>query len=249
MESGLEGRVALVTGGGSGIGREAVLAFVRAGARVVVADLNLDSARTVADEAVAIGGKAAAVRVDVASEESVRDMVRATVDAFGQLDAAFNSAGIGEPATLLDVTEAQWDRMFAINVKGILYSMRQQILWMREHGGGAIVNAASKAGLGAVPGEAHYIAAKHAVVGLTRAAALEHAADAIRVNAIAPAFVDTPLIANAPRAALDAVAATTPLRRMAQPREVADAAVWLSSPAASYITGVILPVDGGLGAA
>lgn len=249
MESGLEGRVALVTGGGSGIGRDAVFAFVRAGARVVIADINIDNAKLVADEAAAFGGEVAAVYADVASEESVREMVRFTVDSFGQLDAAFNSAGIGEPATLLSVTEAQWNRVFAINVDGILYSMRHEILWMREHGGGSIVNAASKAGLGAIPGEAHYIAAKHAVVGLTRAAAVEHAGDTIRVNAVAPAFVETPMIANVPEEMLDAAVAITPLKRMAKPREVAEAAVWLCSPQASYVTGVILPIDGGLGAA
>jgi NAD(P)-dependent dehydrogenase (short-subunit alcohol dehydrogenase family) len=248
MKSGLEGRVALVTGAGSGIGREAAIAFAGAGARVAAADLNVDATRAVVDEIVGNGGEGVAIAVDVSSEASVKGLVQQATEALGGLDAAFNCAGVGHLARLLDVTDEQWDHLMSVNLKGVLYCLRHEILWMRAHGGGAIVNAASRASLGAIPNEVDYVVSKHGVLGLTRVAALEHAQDGIRVNAVAPFFVNTPMLAPFDSGFLEGARAMNPSGRLGEAHEIAEAAVWLCSPRASYVNGIALPLDGGFDA-
>jgi NAD(P)-dependent dehydrogenase (short-subunit alcohol dehydrogenase family) len=247
--SGLEGKVALVTGAASGIGRAAALGFVSAGARVAVADIDGAAAAALVTRITDAGGDAIAIEVDVASEASVAEMVKTTIAELDGLDAAFNCAGIlPRPARLLDVTQPQWDRVLAVNLTGTLHCLRHEILWMREHGGGAIVNAGSRASLGAIQDEVDYVVSKHGVLALTRVAALEHAGDGIRVNAIAPFFINTPMLAQVNGAILEGARGANPSGRFGEPHEVAAAVVWLCSPQASYISGVALPIDGGFDA-
>jgi NAD(P)-dependent dehydrogenase (short-subunit alcohol dehydrogenase family) len=246
----LAGKVTLVTGGGSGIGRAAALALARAGSAVVVADINGDSATETATLIRVTGGQADVVQADVTLAEQVEAMVAATVERFGQLDCAVNNAGIsGGLTSLLDCDEATFDRVMAVNVKGVWLCMQAQLRVMLQQGGGAIVNMASVAGLIGTPTLPAYGASKHAVVGLTRTAALSYATQGIRVNAVCPAFIDTPMvdafIEQEPGMA-DAVQQSAPIGRIGRPEEVAAAVVWLCSDAASFVTGAAMPIDGGL---
>lgn len=240
----LAGKAILVTGAASGIGRAAALLFAREGARVACADLA--DASEVAREA---GG--VAIRADVSDASSVAAMVEAAVAAFGRLDGAFNNAGVASDGVaaggerLADVTDGQWARLVAVNLTGVFLCLRAEIRRMRGSGGGAIVNTASIAGLVAIPGASAYVAAKHGVVGLTRAAAWDHAADNIRVNAVCPGYVDTPLAHRGIERRREAILARNPMRRLGTPDEVAEAACWLLGDRAGYVTGMALGVDGG----
>ena len=246
----LEGRHALVTGGGSGIGRATCLALAREGAAVCVADRHGDAAREVAETIAAGGGRALALTADVADEAEVRDMVEEAVAAFGPLQACFNNAGIGVTGSigagrLLDEIESgDWQRMLAVNLTGVFLCLKHELRSMRAHGG-AIVNMASIGGLAALSaGAGPYVAAKHGVVGLTRQAALEYARFGIRVNAICPGHVTTPLIGDDPQR-LAALATMNPMRRLGAPAEIAEAVAWLLSDRASFVNGAAMVADGG----
>lgn len=245
-----EGRVALVTGGGSGIGAAAARIFAREGARVAVAGRTLAACEAVVAEIIAMGGEAIALRADVTSEAEVADMVADTVSAFGRLDAAFNNAGyLGEKASVTECSTEDWDRSFDVNVRGVWLCMKHEIPQMISQGGGAIVNTASGLAEFASPRMAAYVAAKHAVNGLTRSAALDFGPSNIRVNAILPGATRSPMLPghdDAADTALADLAAKVPLRRLGTPEDQAEVAVWLCSERAAYVTGVPLMVDGGV---
>jgi NAD(P)-dependent dehydrogenase (short-subunit alcohol dehydrogenase family) len=243
------GKSALITGAGNGIGRAAAVLFAKRGACVTVADLNQAAGRETVALIEAAGGKAIFIDGDVANEDCVRDMVARTVAAYGRLDCAFNNAGISHPR------DPQWDpesfeRTMAVNVTGVMHCLRHEIRQMRLQGGGAIVNTSSVGGMIAstTPSMPAYTASKHAVIGLTKSAALTCAREGIRVNAIMPGVTQTDMVrgvmAQGPevRQALENFA---PMGRMAQPEEIAEAALWLCSERASFVTGHALAVDGG----
>jgi NAD(P)-dependent dehydrogenase (short-subunit alcohol dehydrogenase family) len=246
-----DGRVALVTGAASGIGRATALAFAEAGARVVVADVLDEQGRQTVDLIEAAGGEAIFVAADVSGRHDVERLVRTTVETYGRLDCAHNNAGIegAAPAGTEFHTypEAIWDQVLAINLKGVWLCMQAEIGQMLGQGGGTIVNTASVAGLVGGFGGA-YSAAKHGVVGLTKVAALEYATRGIRVNAVCPGGIATPMLERvfARRPEVEQLfVAGEPVGRLGRPEEIAAAVVWLSSEAASFLTGVALPVDGG----
>jgi len=243
---GLEGKVALVTGAGGGIGRAAAEAFVRSGASVMVSDVNEAGCAETVALIEAMGGKAAFVRCDVSKADEVKAMVAATVATFGGLDCAFNNAGINR-ITDDQYDDAIWERDIAINLSGVMRCMREEAAVMLERGGGAIVNTASINGLVGNGGQPAYTAAKHGVVGLARHGALRWAKAGIRVNAVCPGVIETPmtapLVQNPEMKAL--IDGMTPMGRMGQASEIAEAVVWLCSPAASFVTGHAMVVDGG----
>ncbi len=248
----LKGKVALVTGGGSGIGKATAIIFAREGAKVMVADLNGEAAEQVKEEIIARGGEAATVQADVSREADARAMVEATVDAFGTLDVAFNNAGIeGLISPTHEYPVRDWQRIIDINLTGVWLGMRYQIPVMRENGGGAIVNTASILGLVAFENTPGYTAAKHGVIGLTKTAALENAKHGIRVNAVCPGFIETPLVmergvqAGRDPEVYEELKRLHPMGRLGQSVEIAEAVAWLSSNAASFVTGAALAVDGG----
>jgi NAD(P)-dependent dehydrogenase (short-subunit alcohol dehydrogenase family) len=248
MAGEFHGKVALITGGGSGIGRATALAFARAGARVVVADVRPEGGEETAALIRAAGGEAIVVRADVALAAEVEAMVAATVAAYGRLDIAFNNAGVASGgAFTADCAEEAFDRVIAVNLKGVWLCMKHEIAQMLRQGGGAIVNTSSVAGLVGFRGRGDYVAAKHAVIGLTRTAALEYAPQGIRVNAVCPGYVMTPLIEGVLRREPEHMArmvAAEPVGRLGQPEEIAAAVLWLCSDAASFVTGHPLVVDG-----
>ena len=247
----LEGKTALITGGGRGIGRATALLFAREGARVAVADQAADGAA----ETVALinrdGGQAISIAADVTKADAVAAMVAATVTAFGRLDCAFNNAGIapfqvgaGGKKTAAWSEEA-FDRMLEVNVKGVWLCLRAELEQMVKQGGGAIVNTASIAGLIGLPTSSAYVASKHAVIGLTRTAALEYAADRIRVNAVCPGFIETDMTRDTMARRGTELMAMVPFHRMGTADEIAEMVCWLSSDRASYVSGAAYTVDGG----
>lgn len=248
----LEGKVAVITGAGAGIGRASALLFAREGAAVTIGDLDVAAGEEAAARIRCEGGKAAFVPVDVAAPEQVERMVRVTVETFGRVDVLFNNAGVNFPATVVDVGEEAWQRSLDVNLKGVMLGSRHAIPEMLRTGGGSIINTASMLGLVASPRQAPYAAAKGAVVMLTRQMAIDYAPRNIRVNCLCPSEVNTEMnrrfIAESPdpEAELRRVLARIPMDRMAEPEEIASAALFLASEDSSYITGVALPVDGGL---
>lgn len=243
-----DGRVALVVGANGGIGRAVAHAFAASGARVVVAARRADALEDLAREITEHGGQALAVPTDVTDEAGVAHLVDRTIDTFGRLDAAVNNAAsAGHPPTpLAEISVDDCDRSISVGIRGLFLCMKHQLPAMLTSGGGAIVNMASTAGLEAVGGLAPYVAAKFAIVGLTRTAALDYADQGVRVNTLAPGPIHTDQLERAGERARAHVASTIPVHRLGQPSEVAEAAVWLCSPAASFITGATLPVDGGI---
>lgn len=245
----LAGKVAVVTGGTSGIGREAAVRLAREGAKVVVAGRRTEEGLAILAEIAKQGGAAHFVQTDVADESQVKRLIDETVATFGRLDIAFNNAGVEQMGALTDFNAADYRKTFDINVLGVFWSLKHEIPAMLKSGGGSIINTSSVAGHIGMPGVSIYVASKHAVEGITKTAALEFATHNIRVNAIAPAAIETPMIdrfAGAPGSeARQGLAAMHPVGRMGQPREVADAVVFLASDESSFVTGVSLPVDGG----
>lgn len=245
MAGQFEGKVALVTGAGSGIGRASAATFAREGAKVVVADINAEGAEETIRLIEAAGGEASFAKTDVSVAADTESLVEHAITTHGRLDYAHNNAGVlGAMSKTADCTEEEWDRIMGINLKGVWLCMRQEIPRMLENGGGAIVNTASVSGIVGVRSFPAYVASKHGVAGLTKAAALDYARAGIRVNAVCPGFIDTPLVGFT--ADDDKRGAMLPIGRLGTPQEVAEAVVWLCSDAASYVTGHTLVVDGAL---
>jgi NAD(P)-dependent dehydrogenase (short-subunit alcohol dehydrogenase family) len=245
-----EGKVALVTGGGSGIGRATSLAFAGEGAKVVVNDIEAEGGEETVRLIKSARGEAIFAKADVSKAAEVEAMVQRTIDTYGRLDCAFNNAGVGEPLKRLSKTsEENWDRVMATNLKGVYLCMKYELPVMFKQGKGAIVNTASLAGLKGLPGQAAYVASKHGVVGLTKSAAIEYATSGIRINAVCPGVIDTPLIApnmkdrpQVQKAYID----MEPIGRLGKPEEIAAAVLWLCSDEASFVVGSVFPVDGGV---
>lgn len=250
MANDYEGKVALVTGGGSGIGRATALKFASLGASVVVADINEAGAQETVSGITKLGGQAAAIAVDVSIGSQVKAMVDFTIETFGKLDCAFNNAGIeGEGGSIVDCSEENWARTIAIDLTGVFLCMKYEIPAMLANGSGTIVNTSSVAGLAGTPGLPAYGAAKHGVVGLTKGAAKEYAGHGIRVNAVCPGVIETPMVTrladdmSSTREAFDNL---HPIGRLGQPQEIAEAVIWFCSPASSFVTGHAMAIDGGL---
>lgn len=243
------GRVALVTGASSGMGLATARAFAEAGAAVTLTDIDEQALHSATDQLRDAGHRVLPVQCDVADEAQVAVAVAATVDAFGRLDMAYNNAGIQAPATdAADEPAELFDRVNAVNLRGIWASMKHELAQMRTQGSGAIVNCSSLGGLVGLPGRAAYHASKHGVIGLTRSAALEYAPRGIRINAICPGTIETPMVTRMINSGdLDAAeaAANQPIGRLGTAEEMAAAVLWLRSPAAGFVVGVALPVDGG----
>ncbi|MCO6419983.1 glucose 1-dehydrogenase [Siccirubricoccus sp. KC 17139] len=247
----LDGKSALVTGAGSGIGRATALAFAREGAWVAVADLTLDAAQRTLGAVEAAGGQGVAIACDVTDDAAVAAMVAAAVNAFGGLDCAFNNAGIAPyqvnatGVATADIEEAAWLRILDVNLNGVWRCLRHEVAQMRKQGGGAIVNTASVGGLVGLRGSSAYAVSKHAVLGLTKTAAIDHAADNIRVNAVCPGYIETPMTEESMRRAGERILGRVPMGRLGQPGEIAEAVVWMCSDRASFVTGAGWTVDGG----
>ena len=255
MAGRLEGRVALVTGAGSGIGKASALAFAREGAKVVVSDVAAESGEETVRFIQDAGGEAIFVKADVSKAAEVEALVSKAVEAYGRLDCAYNNAGILESPSVPthEYPEETWDRTIGINLKGVWLCMKYEVPQMLKQGSGAIVNTSSIWGLVGAGGFSAYVASKHGVAGLTKTAALEYAKAGIRVNAVNPGVIDTPMARGSigaisggdPQVEARIIAQMEPVGRMGTPDEVAEAVVWLCSDAASFVTGHTMTVDGG----
>lgn len=244
----LKDKVALITGGSSGIGRAVALAWAREGAKVVVSDVDRSGGGETVEQVRAAGSEAIFIAADVGKPEDCEALVRGAVEKFGRLDIACNNAGIGGPqAPTADYPLDGWAQVISINLSGVFYGMKYQLPAMLKNGGGAIVNMASILGAVGFAGAPAYAAAKHGVVGLTQATALEYSAQGVRINAVGPGFIHTPMISalEEDKAINDMLVAAHPIGRLGRAEEVAELVLWLSSDKASFVTGSYYPVDGG----
>jgi NAD(P)-dependent dehydrogenase (short-subunit alcohol dehydrogenase family) len=243
------GKVAFVTGAANGIGRATALAFAREGANVVVADVSEEGNQETSRMIEELGGRALAVRCDVSRAEDVKAALDKALDVFGRLDFAFNNAGVEQPITATsEITEEEWNRIIRINLTGVFLGMKYEIPLMLKQGGGAIVNTASGAGVKGFAGQAAYAAAKHGVVGLTKSAALDYASQNIRINAVCPGIIATPMMdrfTGGTHEGEQRVITQEPIGRMGKPEEIAATVVWLCSDAAAFVVGHAMVVDGG----
>ena len=247
----LDGKVALVTGAAAGIGRASAIAMAREGAAICVSDINEDGAAETAQLIADAGGDASSIRCDVTDAAQVKAMVEATIAAYGRLDAAVNNAGVSGYffQRLHEADDAMFEHVLNVNLRGVWHCLKAELNHMLPQGSGAIVNIASVAGLIGAPKAADYTASKHAVIGLTKSAAMDYAKSGIRVNAICPAYTDTAMVQGAIQgnpAMASIMARAIPMGRLGKPEEVAEAVVWLCSDAASFVTGHALVLDGGL---
>ncbi len=244
-----ENKVALVTGAASGMGLATARAFAEAGAAVVLADLDKDAVQAAAEELTSAGHRAIGVACDVADESQAAAMVQHAVTTFGRLDMAFNNAGIQvPPSDAADESAEDFDRVNAVNLRGVWASMKHELRQMREQGSGAIVNCSSLGGLVGLPQRAAYHASKHGVIGLTKSVAVEYAPKGVRVNAVCPGVIDTPMVADMLEGQAEAMAEIMkeqPIGRLGRADEIAAAVLWLCSPGAGFVVGVALAVDGG----
>ena len=249
MAGQLEGKVSLITGGGSGIGKASALAFARGGSKVVVADVNVEGGEQTVRLIQDTGGEATFVRADVSNSGDVSDMVSHAVQTYNRLDCAFNNAGIsGGRGRIHEYTEDDWSRVLNINLTGVWLCMKYEIIQMLNQGGGAIVNTASVMGLVGGSRSPAYGATKHGVVGLTKTGAVDYAQEAIRINAVCPGYIRTPMIEQgilSDPVAEERVVSRHPMHRLGTPEEIAEAVLWLCSDAASFVTGHAMTVDGG----
>lgn len=244
----MKNKVALITGGGSGIGRAVALAWAREGAQVVVSDVDQKGSEETVAMVEKAGANALFVPADVSKPEDCEALVRRTVDKFGRLDVACNNAGIGGPqAPTAQYPLDGWSQVMGVNLSGVFYGMRFQLAAMLKNGGGSIVNMASILGAVGFANSSAYAAAKHGVIGLTQTAALEYSAQGVRINAVGPGFIHTPMISAAEedKATHDMLVASHPIGRLGRAEEVAELVLWLSSDKASFVTGAYYPVDGG----
>lgn len=241
----LEGKVAIITGAGSGIGRATSIKFAQEGAKVVAVDVNVDGINETVKEIEQIGGVARGYKMDVTNRSEIEEVVKKTVKEFGKLDVLVNNAGITKDSTLKKMTEEQWDAVININLKGVFNCGQVAALQMIEQKSGVILNAASVVALYGNFGQTNYAAAKFGVVGMTKTWAKELGRKGIRVNAVAPGFIRTPMTAGMPENVLKGMEESTPLGRLGEAEEIANAYAFLASDEASYITGTVLSVDGG----
>ena len=239
-------KVAIITGGGSGIGKATALTFAREGAKVAVVDINLEAAKAVAGEIQSAGGEAIALPVNTADRASVDVMVKAVLDAFGRIDILINNAGILRDAQLLKLTEDNFDAVIGVNLKGVFNCTQAVAPHMVERGSGRIVSASSVVALYGNFGQTNYIAAKAGVIGMTKVWARELGRKGITVNAVAPGFIATDMIKDMPENIIQSLVDKVPLKRMGQAQDVANAYLWLASDEASYINGAVISVDGGV---
>ena len=247
MAGTMMGKTALVTGAASGIGRATALAFADEGANVVVGDINENGGKETVHLVQQARVKGLFVRCDVSKGEEVKDMVGRTVKEFGRLDFACNDAGIHQPLPepLTDVDEDMWDKIIAVNLKGVMLCMKHEVPPMLKQGGGVIINIASLGGLIAEPGSYAYTASKHGVMGLTKVAAFQYARDGIRISAVCPAVIETPMVAMAPEEVKEYLKSLHPIGRFGKPEEVAGAVIWLCSDLSAFVTGTGVVLDGG----
>jgi NAD(P)-dependent dehydrogenase (short-subunit alcohol dehydrogenase family) len=248
MAGTMEGKIALVTGAGSGIGKAIALAFAQEGASVVVADVDSLGGEETVSKIKDLGGRGKFLKCDVSRKADVQTLVAETINEFGQLDFACNNAGVHhpKPESFTEIEEEEWDRITATNLKGVFFCMQSEILQMQKQGGGVIVNVASMAGIVAEPGGYCYTASKHGVMGLTKVAAFEYAQKGIRINAVCPAVVDTPLVDALPEETRQMMLGMHPIGRFGRPEEIAGAVMWLCSDLAGFVTGTGVILDGGI---
>lgn len=249
MNMSYKGKVAIVTGASEGMGLSTARAFAEAGASVVLADIQVEKAKAAAESLTKAGLTAMAVACDVSSEEQVAAMVKKTVETYGKLDVAYNNAGLQTPQVpAAEMSYEDYDRTMAVNLRGTFICMKYEIPAMLQNGGGAIVNCSSQGGVTGFPGQAAYIASKHGIIGLTRTAALDYAQRGIRVNAVCPGVIHTPMVdrlIGGNKEVEAAIKEMVPMGRMGTGEEIASAVLWLCSPGASFVTGHALIVDGG----